>query len=98
MSPHQFPSSSLFPWPILFALAYAATFDVVKCTYPIWAAASPGGGRHGTLMSHLAPPWLAFGAELIVTLMLMARANVRLVNGDCNRVLKCQGYGSPPNT
>ncbi|CBI34739.3 unnamed protein product, partial [Vitis vinifera] len=31
---------------LLFTSTHAATFDILnKCTYTVWAAASPGGGR-----------------------------------------------------
>ncbi|KAJ6308161.1 hypothetical protein OIU76_017855 [Salix suchowensis] len=93
----------LFSLVLLLALADAATFDVVnQCTYPIWAAASPGGGRYldpgqtwnldvapGTTMARI---WGRTNCNFD------ANGQGQCDTGDCNRMLQCQGYGSPPNT
>ncbi|KAJ6426623.1 hypothetical protein OIU84_022259 [Salix udensis] len=93
----------LFSLVLVLALADAATFDVVnQCTYPIWAAASPGGGRYldpgqtwnldvapGTTMARI---WGRTNCNFD------ANGQGQCGTGDCNRMLQCQGYGSPPNT
>ncbi|KAB5573596.1 hypothetical protein DKX38_000790 [Salix brachista] len=84
----------LFSLVLLLALADAATFDVVNnaralsglqlhpVAADIWTQA-----RHGTLMSHLAPPWLASGAEQ--TCNFDANGRGQCDTGDCNRMLQC---------
>lgn len=85
------------------SLTQAATFDIInQCTYTVWAAASPGGGRQldqgqtwtidvaaGTTMGRV---WGRTGCTFD------ANGQGSCQTGDCNGLLECQGYGSPPNT
>ncbi|KAK3434403.1 hypothetical protein EUGRSUZ_D01887 [Eucalyptus grandis] len=82
---------------------HAATFDIVnQCTYTVWAAASPGGGRR------LDPSqtWSLTVAPGTTMARIWGRTNCNFdangqgqcESGDCNRLLDCQGWGSPPNT
>lgn len=82
---------------------HAATFDIVnQCTYTVWAAASPGGGRR------LDPgqTWPLTVAPGTTMARIWGRTNCNFdangqgqcETGDCNRLLECQGWGSPPNT
>ncbi|KAK4752190.1 hypothetical protein SAY87_020988 [Trapa incisa] len=84
-------------------LASAARFDIINnCPYTVWAAASPGGGRQlnqgqtwpldvaaGTRAARI---WARTGCQFD------GSGRGRCTTGDCNGLLQCQGYGSPPNT
>lgn len=88
---------------ILFSLGNAATFTVInRCSYTIWAAASPGGGRQlnpgetwnlnvaaGTAAARI---WGRTGCSFD------SSGKGRCQSGDCGGKLACTGYGSPPNT
>ncbi|WVZ60027.1 hypothetical protein U9M48_010100 [Paspalum notatum var. saurae] len=71
------------------AAADAATFTVTNnCPYTVWAAAVPGGGQqldNGQTWSIDVPAGTTGGAHGCQT-------------GDCGGVLRCTGYGQPPNT
>nr|G5DC91.2 RecName: Full=Thaumatin-like protein 1; AltName: Full=Acidic thaumatin-like protein; AltName: Full=Beta-1,3-glucanase; AltName: Full=Thaumatin-like protein 1b [Manilkara zapota] len=80
-----------------------ATFDVVnQCTFTVWAGASPGGGKQldqgQTWTITVAPGstkariWGRTGCNFD------ANGQGKCQTGDCNGLLQCQGYGSPPNT
>ncbi|XP_030551684.2 thaumatin-like protein 1 [Rhodamnia argentea] len=82
---------------------HAATFDIVnQCTYTVWAAASPGGGRR----LDAGQTWSLIVAPSTVMARIWGRTNCnfdangqgRCETGDYNRLLNCQGWGSPPNT
>jgi Thaumatin family len=87
---------------LLFALANAATFTVKnQCSYTVWAAASPGGGRQlnsgetwtlnvaaGTTGARI---WGRTGCSFD------SNGNGKCQTGDCGKLV-CTGYGSPPNT
>ncbi|MQM11024.1 hypothetical protein Taro_043926 [Colocasia esculenta] len=89
--------------PLLFALAHAATFQIVnRCSYTVWAGAVPGGGRRlnrgqswtlnvspGTKMARI---WPRTGCSFD------ASGRGRCRTGDCGGVLQCRGFGQPPNT
>ncbi|CBI34740.3 unnamed protein product, partial [Vitis vinifera] len=82
---------------------HAATFQITnQCSYTVWAAASPGGGRRldrgqswtlnvpaGTKMARI---WGRTNCHFD------ASGRGRCDTGDCGGVLNCQGWGSPPNT
>ncbi|KAB1215592.1 Thaumatin-like protein [Morella rubra] len=84
-------------------LTHAVNLDVVnQCSYTVWAAAKPGGGRQldpGQAWSIT----VAFGSTLA---RIWGRTNCsfdgngrgQCQTGDCNKLLDCQGYGTPPNT
>ncbi|KAL5552108.1 hypothetical protein UlMin_002284 [Ulmus minor] len=82
--------------------SYAATFQIQnQCTYTVWAAASPGGGRRldrGQTWTINVPAGTAMAR-------IWGRTNCnfdgsgrgRCQTGDCG-MLECQGWGQPPNT
>ncbi|XP_034701755.1 thaumatin-like protein 1 [Vitis riparia] len=88
---------------LLFTSTHAATFDILnKCTYTVWAAASPGGGRRldsGQSWTITVKPGTT-NARIWGRTSCTFDANGRgkCKTGDCNGLLNCQGYGSPPNT
>ncbi|XP_043810376.1 osmotin-like protein OSM34 [Manihot esculenta] len=68
---------------------HAATFEVVnRCSYTVWAAAIPGGGKRTTM----ARVWGRTNCNFD------GNGQGQCATGDCNRVLECRGWGSPPNT
>ncbi|KAG8659245.1 thaumatin-like protein 1 [Manihot esculenta] len=82
---------------------HAATFEVVnQCPYTVWAAASPGGGRR----LDSGQTWTFDVAPGTTMARVWGRTNCNFdgngqghcETGDCNRVLDCRGWGSPPNT
>ena len=94
-------------FPLLFILfipnIYAATFDIVnQCSYTVWAAASPGGGRR----LDSGQSWSITVNPGTIQARIWGRTNCnfdasgrgKCETGDCNGLLECQGYGSPPNT
>ena len=103
----SFPKSVTILFPLLFTLLIpftnAATFAVLnKCTYTVWAAASPGGGMRldpgqswtvnvnpGTTQARI---WGRTNCNFD------ANGNGQCQTGDCNGLLQCQGYGKAPNT
>ncbi|KAI7988474.1 hypothetical protein LOK49_LG13G01258 [Camellia lanceoleosa] len=103
----SFPKSLTILFPLLFTLLIpftnAATFAVLnKCTYTVWAAASPGGGMRldpgqswtvnvnpGTTQARI---WGRTNCNFD------ANGNGQCQTGDCNGLLQCQGYGKAPNT
>ncbi|KAM7494212.1 hypothetical protein LguiB_028821 [Lonicera macranthoides] len=97
--------------PILFSILFGlyftftngATFNVVnQCSYPVWAAASPGGGRR----LDRGQTWTLDVAPGTTNARIWGRTNCNFdangrgqcQTGDCNGLLECQGYGRPPNT
>ncbi|KAI3453680.1 hypothetical protein Pfo_010343 [Paulownia fortunei] len=102
-----FAKSLLFLASILsisfFTFSHAATFDITnRCSYTVWAAASPGGGRR----LDSGQSWQINVAPGTVQARIWGRTNCNFdgsgrgqcQTGDCNGVLECQGYGRPPNT
>ncbi|KAI3689565.1 hypothetical protein L2E82_47526 [Cichorium intybus] len=97
----------LVPFTVLsiffFSFTQGANFDVInQCPYTVWAAASPGGGKQletgqtwpvtvapGTAKARI---WGRTGCNFD------ASGRGKCDTGDCNGLLECQGYGSPPNT
>ncbi|MCD7448577.1 hypothetical protein HAX54_044523 [Datura stramonium] len=77
----------------LLSVTHAATFNIInRCTYTVWAAASPGGGRRldpGTVQARI---WGRTKCNFD------ANGRGRCETGDCNGLRECRGYGSPPNT
>ncbi|XP_039117801.1 protein P21-like [Dioscorea cayenensis subsp. rotundata] len=101
MAPSTLMSLLLFP--LILPLSYAATFDIVnQCSYTVWAAAVPGGGRQlnngetwtinvnaGTTGARV---WARTGCNFD------SSGHGSCETGDCNGLLECQVYGKPPNT
>nr|AAK59277.1 thaumatin-like protein [Sambucus nigra] len=97
------PISIFFVISLIFSSAHAANFNIRNnCPFTVWAAAVPGGGRQlnrGQVWS-LDVPARTAGARI------WARTNCnfdgagrgRCQTGDCNGLLACQAYGTPPNT
>ncbi|CAL9187690.1 unnamed protein product [Musa hybrid cultivar] len=92
-----------FFFSLLVTLSHAATFEIVnRCSYTVWAAAVPGGGRQlnqgqswtinvnaGTTGGRI---WGRTGCSFD------GSGRGRCQTGDCGGVLSCTAYGSPPNT
>ncbi|KAK2989059.1 hypothetical protein RJ640_018848 [Escallonia rubra] len=88
---------------ILFTSTNAATFNIRNnCPFTVWAGAVPGGGRqldNGQTWDLDVPAGTTGGR-------IWPRTNCNFdgagrgscQTGDCNGLLQCQGYGSPPNT
>ncbi|CAI9772708.1 unnamed protein product [Fraxinus pennsylvanica] len=91
-----------------FAYTHAATFDIVnQCTYTVWAAfsspsPSAGGGRRldqgQTWNIDVAPGTIQGRIWGRTSCNFDANGRGQCETGDCNGLLECQGYGSPPNT
>ncbi|XP_054813277.1 protein P21-like [Prosopis cineraria] len=88
---------------ITFTFAHGARFDVTnRCPYTVWAAAMPGGGQK------LDPcqTWTLEVAAGRTRARIWGRTNCsfdgsgrgRCQTGDCGGLLRCQAYGTPPNT
>ncbi|KAI3453678.1 hypothetical protein Pfo_010341 [Paulownia fortunei] len=86
-----------------FSFSHATTFDITnRCSYTVWAAASPGGGRR----LDSGQSWQINVAPGTVQARIWGRTNCsfdgsgrgQCQTGDCNGLLECQGYGRPPNT
>jgi hypothetical protein len=87
----------------LFYTIHAANFDIVnQCSYTVWAAASPGGGRQldpGQTWSITVAPGTTMARIWGRTKCTFdANGRGKCETGDCNGLLECQGWGSPPNT
>ncbi|OAY59841.1 osmotin-like protein OSM34 [Manihot esculenta] len=88
---------------LFFTSTYGATFTIRNdCSYPVWAAASPGGGRRlnqGQTWNLNVPAGTSMAR-------IWGRTNCnfdgsgrgRCQTGDCGGVLNCQAWGQPPNT
>ncbi|XP_010540702.2 PREDICTED: osmotin-like protein OSM34 [Tarenaya hassleriana] len=88
---------------LLISTASATTFEIRnQCTYTVWAAASPGGGRRldpgqsWTLNVDIKTSsnriWGRTGCNFD------SSGRGRCQTGDCGGVLQCTGWGQPPNT
>ncbi|XAR70326.1 hypothetical protein NMG60_11027146 [Bertholletia excelsa] len=102
--------TSLFP--LFFTLLtapsiHAATFQVTnECPYTVWAAAAwPGSSGNGQQLNS-GQRWTFTAAPGTVGGRIWGRTNCsfyasgrgKCETGDCNGLLRCIGYGSPPNT
>ena len=81
----------------------AANFNIInQCTYTVWAAAFPGGGRRldrGKSWSlNVAPGTTHARIWGRTSCKFDAKGQGHCQTGDCKGRLECQGYGSPPNT
>ncbi|CAA2966685.1 thaumatin-like protein [Olea europaea var. sylvestris] len=91
-------------WAItFFAYTHAATFDIVnRCSYTVWAAASPGGGRRldrGQSWKINVSPGTTHGRIWGRTnCKFNANGRGQCQTGDCDGLFECKGYGRPPNT
>ncbi|KAL2342783.1 hypothetical protein Fmac_004068 [Flemingia macrophylla] len=83
--------------------AYATRFDITnRCSYTVWAAAVPGGGRR----LNSGESWALDVAEGTKGARIWARTGCNFDNsghgscqtGDCGGILECSAYGAPPNT
>nr|BCX99724.1 thaumatin-like protein [Zostera marina] len=89
--------------PLLFTITSAATFTVInKCSYTVWAGAVPGGGMQmnpGQRWTLNVPAGTA-GARIWPRTGCNFDGSGRgsCQTGDCGGVLKCTGFGKPPNT
>ncbi|KAJ4976216.1 hypothetical protein NE237_001322 [Protea cynaroides] len=92
----------LFPT-IFFCISQATTFEITnQCSYTVWAAAVPGGGKH------LEPDetWLVNIASDTNSGRIWGRTNCtfnatgkgRCETGDCNNQLECKDNGALPVT
>ncbi|XP_012086965.2 LOW QUALITY PROTEIN: pathogenesis-related protein R major form [Jatropha curcas] len=97
------PALSFLFATLYFTFARAATFDITnKCTYTVWAAAKPGGGRR----LNTGETWTISANPGTTEARIWARTNCQFdasgkgkcETGDCNGLLVCQGYGAAPNT
>ncbi|KAE8683837.1 Osmotin-like protein OSML13 [Hibiscus syriacus] len=95
--------SSILFFIILFVSAHAARFEIRnECSYTVWAAASPGGGRR----LNPSQSWTINVPAGTAMARIWGRTNCnfdgsgrgRCQTGDCGGLLQCQGWGSPPNT
>ncbi|WJZ82279.1 hypothetical protein VitviT2T_002049 [Vitis vinifera] len=88
---------------LFFTSAHAAIFNIQNhCSYTVWAAAVPGGGRRldrGQSWSLTVNPgttgariWARTGCSFD------GAGRGRCQTGDCGGVLQCTAYGAPPNT
>ncbi|GLT90914.1 hypothetical protein SLE2022_088290 [Rubroshorea leprosula] len=96
--------SFLFSALYLLTMASAATFDIQnKCSYVVWAAAVPVGGGKQLNPGEL---WQINVASGTTQARIWARTNCQFdasgrgscQTGDCQGLLECKAYGSPPNT
>ncbi|KAK9143451.1 hypothetical protein Syun_012851 [Stephania yunnanensis] len=88
---------------LLFASSNAATFEIRNnCSYTVWAAAVPGGGRRldggqvWTLNVNASTRQARIWARTNCNFDGNGRGQCQ--TGDCGGLLECQGYGQPPNT
>ncbi|PON86451.1 Thaumatin [Trema orientale] len=86
-----------------FASTYAATFNITNsCSFVVWAAAVPGGGRK----LNPGETWALDASSGTRGARIWARTGCsfdsagrgRCNSGDCGGVLECRGYGRAPNT
>ncbi|KAK4260548.1 hypothetical protein QN277_003646 [Acacia crassicarpa] len=88
---------------LFFASARAAMFNISNnCSYTVWAAALPGGGRR----LNSGENWALNIAAGTSQARIWPRTNCsfdqsgrgRCLTGDCDGVLECNQTGTPPNT
>ncbi|XP_028764616.1 thaumatin-like protein [Neltuma alba] len=94
---------SLFLLVINFTFTHGARFYVTnRCPYTVWAAAVPGGGQQ----LNPGQMWSLDVAAGTTAARIWGRTNCkfdgsgrgRCQTGDCGGLLRCQAYGTPPNT
>ncbi|CAL9042890.1 unnamed protein product [Musa banksii] len=88
---------------LLLALSRAVTFEIVNgCPFTVWPAAVPGGGRQldqGQTWSLDVNPGTTGGRIWARTgCSFDGSGSGSCQTGDCGGLLKCEAYGSPPNT
>ncbi|XP_050290838.1 protein P21-like [Quercus robur] len=88
---------------LFIALAHAARFDITNnCNFTIWAAASPGGGREinkgGTWTLEVVGPTTGGRIWARTNCNFYGSGRGTCATGDCDGLLQCQDYGTPPNT
>ncbi|KAL5573752.1 hypothetical protein UlMin_023349 [Ulmus minor] len=97
------PMLFIFFFSYLILSSYAATFEIQnQCTYTVWAAASPGGGRR----LDRGQAWTINVLAGTAMARIWGRTNCNFdgsgrghcQTGDCGGMLECQGWGQPPNT
>ncbi|KAF9592385.1 hypothetical protein IFM89_014555 [Coptis chinensis] len=88
---------------VLFTVANAAIFEIRnQCSYTVWAAAVPGGGRQ----LNSGQSWTLTVNPGTKAARIWGRTNCNFdgngrggcQTGDCGGLLNCQGYGRAPNT
>uniref|UniRef100_A0A804JWW8 Thaumatin-like protein n=1 Tax=Musa acuminata subsp. malaccensis TaxID=214687 RepID=A0A804JWW8_MUSAM len=89
--------------PLLFVVSHAATFDIVnQCSFTVWAAAVPGGGRQldpsQTWSINVNPGTTGGRVWARTDCSFDGSGSGSCQTGDCGGLLECQGYGTPPNT
>ncbi|XP_065016581.1 protein P21-like [Musa acuminata AAA Group] len=89
--------------PLLFVVSHAATFDIVnQCSFTVWAAAVPGGGRQldqsQTWTINVNPGTTGGRVWARTDCSFDGSGSGSCQTGDCGGLLECQGYGTPPNT
>ncbi|XWS49902.1 hypothetical protein CRYUN_Cryun12cG0042800 [Craigia yunnanensis] len=101
MGPEAATRSHLLRFTLCFTVANAANFNIRNnCSYTVWAAAVPGGGRQldsGGVWDLNVNPSTTGGC-------IWARTNCQFngtgrgscQTGDCGGLLECQAYGAPP--
>ncbi|XP_075508605.1 protein P21-like [Primulina tabacum] len=89
--------------PLLFLQTRAIFFNIRNnCPYTVWAASLPGGGRRldsgqrWTLGFPKGPGRAKIWARTNCTFDASGRG--RCLTGDCNGLLQCKTYGTPPTT
>ncbi|GKD00522.1 P21-like protein, partial [Tanacetum coccineum] len=84
-------------------LSDAAMFDIRNnCPYTVWAGAVPGGGQQ----LNPGQTWSLYVAPGTSQARIWPRTNCNFdgsgrgwcQTGDCNGLLQCQNYGTPPNS
>ncbi|CAL9773814.1 unnamed protein product, partial [Musa acuminata subsp. burmannicoides] len=83
--------------------SHAATFDIVnQCSFTVWAAAVPGGGRQldpsQTWSINVNPGTTGGRVWARTDCSFDGSGSGSCQTGDCGGLLECQGYGTPPNT
>ena len=89
--------------PLLFVVSHAATFDIVnQCSFTVWAAAVPGGGRQldpsQTWTINVNPGTTGGRVWARTDCSFDGSGSGSCQTGDCGGLLECQAYGTPPNT
>ncbi|KAF9591876.1 hypothetical protein IFM89_008922 [Coptis chinensis] len=88
---------------LIFTFTNGTIFEIHnQCSYTVWPAAIPGGGRQ----LNPGQAWILNIKPSISSGRIWGRTNCTFdssgrgscVTGDCNGLLQCQSYGLPPNT
>lgn len=111
-TPFYFINMSFFTYFLIFFLfislssltsTHGATFEIRNnCPFTVWAAAVPGGGRQlnrgQTWTINVNPGTKQARIWARTKCTFNAEGRGRCETGDCNGLLQCQAYGTPPNT